>query len=256
MALLYGDNFQSYAAGTNPPYGSLVYFSGVTPIVIFADPAGLFGQSKSLFIPPNNFLALPDPIYDGTGAFYQQCSIYQYIKLNNTTDERGAIFTFSNAHGGTNEAISGIRILSDGTLGIVGTFSSAFSPNSAVSDYSLLCNKWYLIRVDISFGSNAGFVEVLSCKVYINGVVVVQVSNIVTGIVLAHFTHLYFNNILFCGSGNGLNLGGLWVYDTIQSDTFFPNPGTPFARLNQGVIELIKKRAVRTGGNNTRIYEA
>lgn len=255
MSLLYGNDFQSFSVGDDPPYGDLVRYTGVIDIKVVADSTGLFGQAKSISLPASNALAFPNPIYDGTGAFYQQSSVYQYIKLGNSTDVRGTLIAFGNAHNSIfNNILCGVRILTDGTLGIVADFSSAFTVNTKVSDYSLLCEKWYLVRTDVEFGSALGFITVLSCKVYVNGVSVVNIGTTTTTLAVADFTHLYFNNFTLFGAGANIRMGGLWIYDDIQSSTFYPNPTTPSARLNQGVIELIKKKTLPLG--NTRIYEA
>lgn len=260
MGLIYQDNFQSYSLGANPPYGDLEFYaSGGVSSTVVADPAGLFGQTQSINLPADTTLILPAPVFDNTGPFYQQASVFQYIKLLNTTDVRGVLVTFANAHtnifgGQFVTVLSGVRILSDGTLAIVADLNGPFAPNTVVSDYSLLCSKWYLIRTDISFGSNLGNLQVLSCKVYVNGVVVVQCGITNTANALSEYSSLYFNDFQFLGAGQTLLMGGTSVYDTIQASNFYPNPATPSARLNQGIIELIKKRALPP--SNTRIYEA
>jgi len=58
MALLYQDDFQSYAVGDPPPYGDLVFLGGVVPASIIADPLGLFGQTKSLSLAANETLLI------------------------------------------------------------------------------------------------------------------------------------------------------------------------------------------------------
>src|SRR5579859_6907352 len=163
MALLYGDNFQSYAVGATPPYGALVTYSGVLGSSIQADSAGLFGQTQSASFPSSEKLAFPNPVYDGSGPFYQQSTIYEYIKLNNYYDEQGEIISFNNAHipGTFVDNLLGIRIMSDGTIAIVPHNVSAFSAAASVSDYSLLTKKWYLLRIDVTFGMNLTYLEIL-----------------------------------------------------------------------------------------------
>lgn len=257
MSLLYQNNFQSYAAGTNPPYGDLVTYSGVIADEVVADSAGLFGQTKSLSLAPTEFLSYPTVPFSG-GPWYQQCTVYQSLKINQYQDEQGTLVQWRNAYGAiSDQALSGIRILTDGTIAIVAEFTSSFSPNSAVSDFSFLCEKWYLVRTDISFGTTvSGKLSVISCKVWVNGVVVVQIGLTATTISLTPFDSPYWNFMIFGGGGVGYKTGGISIYDAIPVDTFYPNPGTPKARINQGVIELIRRRTLPATSGNTRIYEA
>jgi hypothetical protein len=253
MSLLYQNNFQSFAIGANPPYGALVSYSGAVSKIV-ADSIGLFGQTQSLQLTSTTRLAYPSS--SSPGASFQQASVYQYIKIQAGIDEQGSILAFGNASSGgiVDFTLSGIRILADGTLGIVGDFSNTFAANTKVSDFSLLCEKWYLIRTDISFGTDLSNKLEVTCKVYVNGVVRASIPLTSTSISVASLPSTYWNYLKIGGSGLSINYGGLSIYDTIQADDFFPNPGTPSARVNQGVIELIKRRVLPA--SNTRIYEA
>lgn len=247
MALLYDDNFQSYSVGQNPPYTNL---SGSASCAIVL--GGIYGDSKSLNIPASSsviypilpFISLPDalagvtyadrgvPIYTGFSASFA-------LKLNNSSDPQGQIITvdsLANPYQGAH--LAAIRILTDGTIAIVAPAGSAFSAPQAVSDYALHPEAWYWFQVDCQFGASGGNLTA-NMSVTVNGIQVVS-SSWNTGTSVSSFPVAYWNSLQFAGAGNGIEFSRLTIYSTTQTIPSYAHPGSPIARVNQGVIELIK----------------
>src|SRR5665213_105603 len=237
MALLLDEDFQSYTVGQGPPYGTLLWPYSGSPSVANSI-VGVFGDAKELSMSgadvlfPVTFLSLSHTL-----PAFSQFSVFHtlFVQANNSSSA-GTLISFNwndNPFGGV--SVAAIQVLPDGTVGISNDIASII-PN-AVSDLAIKQNGWYQFRTDIVF-SNIGSVCYIDCQVYVNGVLWVTYNGPQT-VNFAAITKPYINNVVFGGAGGGSFIGRLAVYDTIQASGFYPHPGTPEARITQGVIELI-----------------
>lgn len=246
MAVLIDEDFQSYAVAAAPPYGpyasggSLV-LTGVAIPRITATPVGVFGDTKSLDTPPFTCLQFPSNPTTNLQAYYQQFTVYQAFQIasSNGLSENGLVMAFCNYDQpvGASAAIATLKILGDGTLGFCNEGQTAFF---AVSDFSLLVGQWYFFRVDISFSILGSGHFAYTCTWYVDGIARLT-ATVDTGVASGggFAGHAYCNALIFGGVGGGVYMGRLTVYDAIQAAGFYPHPGTPVARVTQGVIELI-----------------
>lgn len=245
MAVLIDDDFQSYTVGANPPFGP--YASGgslaaigVNPVTIVNTPVGVFGDVKSANVPAVRSLQFPSASVQNTAPFYQQFSVFQAYQIGsaNGTSENGTIFGFGNHNEPFYQsALATLKILADGTLAFTDETGTTFF---AISDFSLLIGQWYFFRVDISFGVLGNGHFSYTCTWYVDGIARLSITNIDTQIPSSGFSpFFYVNAIILGGAGGGSNIGRTTVYDTIQAAGFYPHPGSPVAKVTQGVIELI-----------------
>ncbi len=260
MAILFDDDFQSYALAQTPPYaastGKVVQAaeSAVAAFIANTIP-GIWGDAKSVNLASNSFLQFPElpnitlaqalagVTYTSLGVpVYNQFSVYQAVWVGTSINEQGSLIQFMSAAnpfsgvGGT-----AIRILPDGTLAIVCPNGSAFSLPllGAVSERSLLTNQWNFIQTNIAFSNVGGLVH-LDCDVAVNGQIYVSFHGTTTQTV-ASLPAVYCNKVLLGGAGgSGIFLGRTTIYDTVQTIGNTPHPGVPNALVSQGVIELIK----------------
>jgi hypothetical protein len=250
MALLYDDDFSLYSIGQHPPYANLANATiAGSPTVIAG---GAYGDTQDLGIPTNvgivfpilPFISLPDALagvtYSSLGVpVYSGFSCSFYLRLENTDQLNGEIVSFnSNANPYQGARIAAVRILEDGTIGIVSPAGSAFAPPQAISDFALkpLVNYWF--QINVQFGSSGSFMTA-DMAVAINGLPVVS-SAWTTTQLLANIPVNYWNSVNFQGAGLGIEFGRLSIYDTPQTIPSYTHPGTPLGRVNQGVIELVK----------------
>lgn len=245
MAILIDDDFQSYTVGQGPPFGPYVSGGslegiGVVAATIVNTPLGVFGDVKSLNTPAINCLQFPNATTPNTAPFYQQFTVYRAfnIAFSNGVSENGIVMGFGNYNQPSSGAsLATLKILSDGSLAFTNENQGFFF---AVSDFSLLTAQWYFFRIDIAFSTlgngNVGY----TATWYVDGIARLSVTNNDTFIPASGFSpHLYVNAIFIGGVGGGCYNGRLTIYDTIQAPGFYPNPGTPVAKVTQGVIELI-----------------
>jgi hypothetical protein len=244
MPVLIDDDFQTYSVGANAPFGP--YASGgslagigVVAAVVVNTPVGVFGDVKSVKTPAVQCLQFPSASVQNTAPYYQQFSVYQAFQIGsaNGTSENGVVLSFQNLNQPfSGAALATLKIFGDGTL--------AFTTENelycyAVSDFSLLIGQWYFFRIDISFSvlgsGNFGY----TCTWYVDGIAQLSVTNNDTGIASAGFPYSYVNAIVMGGAGGGGYIGRTTVYSTIQAAGFYPHPGSPVARVTQGVIELM-----------------
>lgn len=256
MALLYDENFQSYAIGAVPPYAnfqSAALIGHLVSPVIAA--GGGYGDSKDLnldpnagviypILPPNSAFA-PGDTYSSLGVpAYSNLSISMYINQAVNADQQGQIITvhsFKNPN--ASQAIAAIRILTDGTIAITAPASSAFSPAQAVSDFALHTNTIYWLQANFSFGAS-GLYMTANITVAINGIPVVSSSWTTTEPLVFIDTYGYsgnfWNGVSISGSSIGMDIGRVTIYNSLQAIPSYEHPGTPVALVDQGVIELIK----------------
>lgn len=253
MGLLYDDNFQSYSIGQHPPYTDLQ--NATIAGAPFIQAGGGYDDPQCLFSPSNEgvvypilpFISLPDAeagvTYESLGVpTYQALSASFYLKLFNTADPQGEIFTVNsspNPYAVTH--IAAVRILTDGTIAIVATAGSAFAIPQAISDYALHTNATYWFQINMQFGTGGDGNMTAVMTVAVNGLPIVS-SNWNTGFPVSALAVAYWNNVQFSGAGLGVQIGRLTIYDTPQTIPSYAHPGSPVARVNQGVIELIKSQ--------------
>lgn len=250
MALIYDDNFQSYAIGQPPPYANLqnLSISGAPFIVStgsYGDPQSLeIASNEGVVFPILPFISLPDALAGVTYSLlgvpvYQAMSCSFYMKLGNTSDPQGEIVRWeSNANPYQGAHIAAVRILTDGTIAIVAPAGSAFATPQAISDFAIHLNTTYWFQINVSFSGSGSFMTA-DMTVAVNGLPVVSSSWITTQL-LSQLPVNYFNAVSFGGAGAGNTFGRLTIYDAPQTIPSYTHPGTPSAFVNQGVIELIK----------------
>jgi hypothetical protein len=231
------DDFQSYALGQFPPYGPIVKI-GVTNATINA--GGIFGDTQAVGLPPFQCLQWPGAVHGPLDHYYQQASIiFGFQVTASDLSENGELIQLhANQNGGFDNAVLTLKVLNDGTL----AFTTENQLNIfAVSDFSLLTNQWYWFQLDVAFAAIAGDL-VYTAQVSINGLTVLSVTNLHTGLFSTNYPTPGFNFWVLSGCGLGNALTRITMYDTIQPVGTAPHPGgTPAARLNQGLIELILK---------------
>lgn len=250
MALLYNDDFQSYAIGQIPPYANLQNASVAgTPIIVAG---GAYGDAQSLSMPANTGVtypilpnitlaqALAGVTYASLGVpSYSGLSTSFYLNLHNFPDLQGEIISVhSDANPFSGGAIAAVRIMTDGSIAIVAPSTSAFATPQAISDFSLRPLAAYWFQVDMQFGGSGSFMTA-TMTVTVNGISVVS-STWTTTQALASLPVTYWNRVTFAGAGNGYTMGRLVIYDTPQTIPSWTSPGTPVALVDQGVIELVK----------------
>jgi hypothetical protein len=247
MALLYDENFQSYALGATPPFANL---SG-SGIIVNTTP-GPYGDSQCL--KQGSTQAVTYPIlptitlaqaqagvtYASLGVpSYSAATVFQALFIDYYPAMNGQILTFnSNLSPFAGVAPAAVRILSDGTVAVTAPASSAASANQAISTYSLTPGKWYFFQTNISF-SNDGTYVIVTITVAVNGVPVVTASW-TTGQLLSGVPALYWNNLQVGTAGNGGYIDRLTIYSDVEIMPSFPHLGTPVARVTQGVIEIAR----------------
>ncbi len=258
MAILADDDFQSYALGLNPPFTSYQNYNtaGVTEVVNTL--TGIYGDAKSLAmrvagvqypILPTITLAqaLAGDTYTSRGVpSYSETSVFWGLLIAaGGTDEQGSILLINyNVNPFAGNTLLTVEVLNDGTLSFV-------SPNArwAVSDFSLLSGTLYFLQLNVAFTTDGGFIRV-TASLAVDGLVVIS-GSFKTAIGTGGFPSLYWNNIVFAGAGGG---GGyIWrstIYDTQQAIGSVPHPGSPEARISEGVIELV------LSPEEWRVYEA
>ena len=249
MAYLLDENFQSYADGTTPPYANL---SGGGGVVVQDTQAGPYGDSKSLQMGATSGVTYPilpnitleeaeeGVTYASLGVpSYSTATVWQALFVNYYPAMNGDILIFnSNLNPFSGISIAAVRILPDGTVAITAPRSSAFSNNQAISTYALYPGKWYFFQTTISFSTD-GTSVIVNMTVAVNGVPIVA-SNWTTVQSLSGVPALYWNNITFGGCGNGCFIDRLTIDQPVDAMPSFPHPGTPVARVSQGVIELAR----------------
>jgi hypothetical protein len=240
MAILYDEDFQSYALGQQPPYANFQNGTAAGKPFIVAD--GPYGDPQCLFCPANvgvTYPILPGgpyipfvPVYTGFSASFA-------FKMSNTADPQGEIMTVNSSPNSTSvQHVAAVRILTDGSIAIVAPAGSAFSVPQAISNYALHTETWYWMQVNMQFGSSGGTLTA-DITVAINGIPIVS-SSWNTGTLIGVFSVHYWNNIQIGGGGDGYRIGRFTLYDTPQTIPSYAHPGSPEALVNQGVIELIK----------------
>jgi hypothetical protein len=236
VAVIYDDDFQSYTLGANPPYGSLVAI-GVVPATIADAVAGLYGDAQYVDVPGVRALQYPTATPTHLLPYYQQFSVFRgLLILPNATSENGVILQFYGDNAvDFSAALATIKVLADGTLALTDSSETAFY---AVSDFSLLCNSWHWLQVNIAFGQANGFIT-YAIEIAVNGISVLT-ANVTTNVDPTPYgPYLYCNYIVLGGAGTAGYLGRLTITDVIQPIGTDPHPGTPVAKVSQGVIELI-----------------
>ena len=241
MALLLDEDFQSYAIGQQPPYANLQAANpaaGKGSIQLggpYGDPQS-FAAGSTVgvtypLLPGGSYIPFV-PVYTGLGASFA-------FKINNTEDPQGEIITVnSSPNSSAVQHVAAVRILTDGSVAIVSPAGSAFSVPQAISDYTLHTEVWYWMQVNMQFGSSGGNLTA-DITVAINGIPIVS-SSWNTNTPIGVFSVHYWNNIDFKAGGQGYEFGRLTLYDTPQTIPSYTHPGSPEARVSQGVIELIK----------------
>jgi|ERR1019366_1937291 hypothetical protein len=244
MSVLIDDDFQSYSVGAIAPFGPYasggsLEARGVVAANIVNTPVGVFGDVQSLNLPAVVCLQFPSATVPNTTPFYQQFSVYQAFNIDsaNGVSENGVVMGFGNYNQpSSGSSLATLKILGDGTLALTNE-NQLFV--YGVSDFSLLVAQWYFFRIDISFSTlgngNVGY----TCTWYVDGIARLSATNVDTFIAASGFAHLYVNAIFLGGAGLGTFIGRTTVYDTIQAAGFYPHPGSPVAKVTQGVIELI-----------------
>lgn len=248
MAILADDDFQSYPLGLNPAFISYQNSSVAGPGTIVNDPPGMYTDTKCLALTvsavqypqlPSITLAqaLAGKTYANSGvSAYTNLSIFSGLRITGAggTDEQGTFLALNNSvNPYAGAKLLAVQILSDGTL--------CFSSNViwAVSNFSLLTDKWYFTQLNASFSTDLGFIRV-TAQFAVNGVIVLS-GSFTTNQPVANFPNLYVNNIVWQGVGGGGGyLGRTTIFDTIQVIGAVPHPGAAAAFVSQGVIELIK----------------
>lgn len=248
MSILLDDDFQSYAVGANPPYGNLYTGNIVAPIIVNS-PLGVYGDAKSVQMPSlNGALFWPCPPLSINNSFpaYTEFMIIQAIFVQqDNASSLGPLLVFNSYLNPFNGfSLAAIQLYADGTIGICGEFFSLGQIPEAISDFSLLQGKWYLIQTNIRFGASAGVVTI-DAEVGVNGVSVVSFSGLTTT-PISGLPATYVNAIQLGGAGGGMFMGRTTFYDTVQPMGTFPHPGTPESRVSQGVIELILSPTLNT----------
>jgi hypothetical protein len=237
MGIVLDDDFQSYALGQNPPYGPIVKI-GVTNAAIAA--GGIFGDTQSVALPAFQCLQWPGAAHSPLDHYYQQSTIIFGFQVTaaDTSQNGELIQLHANQNGGFDNAVLTLKVMNDGTL----AFTTENQLNIfAISDFSLLTNQWYWFQLNVAFAAIAGAL-VYTAQVAINGQVVLSVTNLNTGLLSALYPTPGFNYWVLSGCGLGNALARITMYDAIQPVGTAPHPGgTPAARINQGLIELILK---------------
>lgn len=256
--ILYDNDFQSYSIGDTQPFGLLVkgnvLNSDIIPAVppLFTDTQGVSIPSlaRSLIFP---FSDPPDPL---TTTFYPDGTVTFAINLTNSTpDQQGTLLNFVSTGtvgaGSWFVSICQVRMLSDGTIAITTENNLNYF---GVSDFSCLCNQWYWFQIDVTFSLVTGFIH-YNINIAVNGVDILTKTNVNTGIANGDVNgYPLWDAVAFGGVGQGTILGRVTIYDSRQPKNTYAHVDSPTARLNQGVIELIKRKTLPQG--NTRIYEA
>ncbi len=234
MAIIYDDNFQSYPVGSFGPWGNLFGFT-VTPPQISTDVPGIYGDTKSLSMPPGRVAIWPTLNPDNSLPFYSTFSVFYGLRIEGSgTNQQGTLIDFlNNKTPSSGDQVALLLINSDGTLSF-----QVNGGNMVTSDFSLLNEKWYWLQTNVTFSTNAGFVQV-TYEVVVNGVSILS-GTLVSALSISSLTNLYVNAIEFGGCGHFSYYGRLTIYDTIQAVGANPHPGSPIALVSQGVIELIK----------------
>jgi hypothetical protein len=255
MAILTDNNFQSYGIGAVPPFGDFAQASGsAVPSPISAIVGGVYGDTQAVSQPSLEYPILPNITlaqaqagvsYQTLGVpNYSQFTVFQSVFITTGTNEGGDILAFfSDLNPFVETGIAAIRVLPDGTIAIVCPAGSGFSLPSAVSDFSLLTNKWYTIQTNVRFYTGAGGLLAIDCQVAVSGQVVVSFNGIgfePGSRLVSTLPAVYANAIRILTLGAGSYLGRTTIYDTIQAIGAVPHPGSPVAFVSQGVIELIK----------------
>ena len=225
MALLYDENFQSYALGQIPPYADFQK-EGLNAII---RAGGGYGDTQDCGLDPNAGIVYP--ILPPNSAFtptlntysklgvpaYTNFSISMYINQASNADQQGQFLTIQarrDANGG--QDLAAIRLLTDGTLAIVSPAGSAFSVPQAISDFSLHTNTVYWLQVNASFGASGGFMTA-NITVAVNGIPVVSFSW-TTGEPLSSiepygYSGNFWNTVKLSGAGIG---NGHWSGEYLQ----------------------------------------
>lgn len=245
MGILYDDDFQSYALAATPPYGNLVQL-GVAPPRISNVIPGVFGDAKCVDTPGVVCLQWPNATPTVSDPAYASLSIFQTLQydVGTGTDQQGTLITFSSNF---SLSVAGIMAFlfafSDGTLGFAN-----FGQVPIVSDFAFLRGGWYTLQTNVTFFNAAGF---LACdfEVAVNGISVLKGIQGSTR-TIASMPVLYINNISFGAAGGRMFLGRMTIFDSIQPIGSVPHPGSPEARISQGVIELV------ISPDKWRVYEA
>lgn len=239
MSTLLDDDFQSYTLGTGPPFSAGLLNAYSSPPTVVNTITGVFGDAQELNQSSGLGMLFPVPFLSliRTLPAFSEFTVFQtlFIQADNSSSE-GTVLLFSwndNPFGGVQ--LLAIQVFADGTIGISDQDSSTIP--HALSEFSLKQNSWYIIRTDVVFTTISGPAINANCQVYVNGSLWVSYN----GPVIAppgSIASPYVNNVIFGGVGGGSYLGRLAMYDVVQAPTFWPHPGTPQARITQGVIEL------------------
>lgn len=248
MSTLYDDDFQSYSVGANPPYGNLYNLAIVQPVIVDGSTVpGLYGDAKTVRMPSLQALIYPTTTPDNTLPAYSELTLIHglYVSATGGTDEQGTLLEVDSNLG----TFSGVqcawsKIFADGTLGVQMDGVDIIK----ISDFALLRGGWYVIQHNLTLFDAGGH---LACtfELGVDGISVLSgtlVSNHLTSTMPA----VWWNNIRIGGCGAGSFMGRTTLYDTVQPIGTSAHPGTPQARITQGVIELV------ISPDTWRVYEA
>lgn len=243
MAILYDDDFQSYALASNPPYGALGQYSGTS--VIVNTPGGIFGDVKSVKNSAGKlcYPALPwAPGWSATSPFYQQFSIFFGLRIESIASliGYGLLSFMSNQDQFNIIELLNLRIEEDGTLGFAQGPSNVATRFGNSGGFSLRAGAYYWFQVNVSFGT-AGGTGFATCnaEVAVNGVSVMTAAcNF--GRTTAGLPGAWINGIYLGSAGQDCYIGRLTINTVMQPIGSDPHIGSPNVLIGQGIIEIIR----------------
>lgn len=252
MSILVDDDFSTYALGANPPYGALVDSGAVVkPFIANLNP-GFYGDAQYVNMPSLQALQYPTSAPSTSLPAYTDFTLFMGMRLGGVgTDQQGAILQLnSNLSPFAGVILLTIGINNDGTFLV----QSADGGDIAVSDQYVMSQKWFMLQVTAHFYAASGILK-MDIQVAVNGVLAIN-SSLLSNRSTSSLPAFYWNNLLLGGCANGSEMGRVTIYDELIAIGTNPHPGTPEARVSQGVIELIRLRGTPVAKSSTRIYEA
>lgn len=252
MSILYDNDFSSFTVGDVPPYGDLENVSVVQPRIAATIP-GIYGDANYVTMPSLQALIYPHINPSTSFPAYTAFTLFAGMRQGQTgVDQEGTILTVnSNLNPFAGATLLTVNINSDGTFSAI----SANGGERAVSDFSTYQEKWWMFQISCQFSAFAGTL-LCTVKIGINGVTIIN-SALLSNLAVAGIPATYWNNLILGGSAGGSQMGRLTIYDEIIDIGVNPHPGTPEARVSQGVIELIRLPGTGpTPVGGCHIYEA